>query len=119
MEASILKTLKWCVVALFTTVLVLTAFWVLGYVKLSHTASRQRADENATCLVQKKGLEANRHLVAFVEDVTKLLSTTTPKTEHAQGLPPKVILVLTDLRDQGAAYVRLESLEPKQRHCAV
>lgn len=90
-------------------------FVIVGLLALAGLAARQSRDESKTCLVQSRGLKAQRHLTNIMGDIALLLEPPpsikqTPVPRYAQG-------PLANLRAELPAYTALEQKQPNGRRC--
>jgi hypothetical protein len=105
------------VMILATGLIALAALFVVGWIKLGNTAAQQHNDEQATCLIQSRGLPASKHLAAAISDINMLLSLRAQNGSAAVQIPPDVVPVLLDLKAQTGAYARIEAKQPGKRTC--
>lgn len=88
-----------------------------------HLGHALRSDEHAACLIQQRGLRANKFLAVFVGDVHEIL--TIPQTQAQQqalaALPPKLraqeLKLRASLNMSTGHYSELESKQPATRAC--
>jgi hypothetical protein len=73
-------------------------------------------DEDATCLIQARGLPAGHQLAATMRDIHTIL--TLPPTPGAAPTPPAVSELITDLNQHLSAYLKAEKQQPQERSCA-
>lgn len=87
------------------------------------TNKRQTADENATCVIQRRGLPASKQLAIFVGDVHALLVLPRSAQQKAAlaALPAKLRAreqaLLNSLDSSTAIYSMIEGKQPATRQC--
>lgn len=77
--------------------------------------SRLNQSEAQTCVIQGRGLKAQKPLTAIMRDIAVLL-TPVPGI-HAAPVPRPFIAPLTNLREQLGMYLTIENEQPSGRSC--
>lgn len=97
---------------LFLGLCVLFGLFALGY---EQRGAELRRDERNTCLIQRRGLPANKHLAAAMGDIAYLLSL--PRPPSAPIIPAPVETRITGLVADSSAYAAVQAKQPKTREC--
>lgn len=114
-EESVTQKLKvmWttiCLIAAAAIIAIGVSTW--GWVRLT-------GDEHASCVIQKAGLPASKHLAKAEADIGWILNYSLKKETKAQRakIGKTVQDHYDDLAQQSAAYGSLENKEPSTRSC--
>lgn len=81
------------------------------------TNLRLSSDQHATCLIQQRGLKANRALTASVLDINRLLNVHPPKGTKVRVTPPAELALVANLRYETGLYARIQAQQPAHRKC--
>lgn len=97
----------WTVFAVAVVILIL---------RVSTLQNQLSAQSATSCTVQKRGLQAQPHLLAFLGDLAKLI-TPAPGTKVPPGKEAEFALLL-NAHTQLDLYLEIEHRQPKTRHCS-
>lgn len=93
----------------------LALFVIVGLLWLVVIGVRQGKDESKTCLVQSRGLKAQRHLTNIMGDIAALLEP--PESVPRSPVPRYAQGPLANLQVELPAYTALEHRQPAGRSC--
>lgn len=110
--------------ALIALIVLLAAANAYDTWKIFTFGGRISDDEHATCLIQKRGLEAQVYLTGVIGGIHDLL--TLPPTSESRrqqaAIPPKrlrhELKIVRDLNANTFNYHWIESKQPRTRHCS-